>query len=306
VPEPLPAELAPAYDAAKAICRHHARSFYFASHFLPRPKRDHAYAVYGFCRLLDDAADLEPTPASVERFADLLDRVYAGDHAGATASMTDRDRLAIDAFAHTVRACSIPKQYFDDLAEGCRMDFTVTRYATWPQLEKYCYHVAGVVGLIMCRVFDLRDETALAQAVHMGNAMQLTNILRDVREDFDRARVYLPAEDLARFGLGETDLASRVVDERFRSLMKFEIARAKDLYAKAAVGLSKLPDDGSRLTACVMAVVYSGILGAIERQGYDVFRGRAHIGTTRKLLKVLAARKLKRWQPPAPLPNVFG
>lgn len=294
-----------AYAAARAICRHHARSFYFASHFLPRAKRDHAYAVYGFCRLLDDAADENPSAASVEAFVSLLDHVYddapATDHA-----FSARDRLALDAFAHTVRACAIPRRYFLDLADGCRMDFTVARYATWTDLERYCYHVAGVVGLIMCRVFDLRDDAALGQAVHMGNAMQLTNILRDVAEDFRRGRIYLPREDLDRFGIGEADLAAGTCDERFRSLMRFEIDRARGLYDLAARGLAKLPADGSRLTACVMAVVYSGILGAIERQGLDVFTGRASIGIGRKLLKLRAARRLSRWDGSGAVPDVFG
>ena len=113
----------------------------------------------------------------------------------------------------------LPKQYFLDLLAGCRMDLTVSRYQNWEELEKYCYRVAGVVGLIMSRVFNVRDEAALKNAVGMGNAMQLTNILRDVREDRDRGRIYLPLEDMVRFGYTEADLAAGIVNENLRGLM---------------------------------------------------------------------------------------
>lgn len=287
-----------AYLEARDICRHHAKSFYLASHFLPREKRYHAYAVYAFCRLLDDAADEQPSIESVARFEQLLDRIYSGTDPATEAG-------AMQAFARTVRDCDIPQQHFLDLARGCRMDFTITRYDTWPALEHYCYHVAGVVGLIMCRVFGLRDESALARAVQMGNAMQLTNILRDVREDHARGRVYLPREDLDRFGVSEADLGSPSSTDALKQLVRFEIVRARSLYHEASLGLSKLPDDGSRLTACVMAVVYAGILGAIERQSHDVLVARAHTNKLQKLARVLKARRLARWHEGQPMPDVW-
>ncbi len=184
-----------AFAAARAICGEHARTFYFASVFLPRPKREAAYAVYAFCRLLDDAAD---TGGDVSAY----DRALTAAYAGTPADVGDAQaRLALAAFADTVRRYDIPKRYFDDLAAGCRMDLTVNRYATWDALRVYCYHVAGVVGLVMCRIFGLADAAAERQAVVMGEAMQLTNILRDVGEDRGLGRIYLPAEDLARFGV---------------------------------------------------------------------------------------------------------
>lgn len=293
---PIPRQLLPAYEAARQICREHARSFYFASHFLPRPKRDHAYAVYAFCRLLDDAADEASSPEAVDRFVAALDAAYACSMSVPliAARQDGAAELALAAFAHTVRVCRIPKQHFLDLAAGCRMDFTVSRYATWPDLERYCYHVAGVVGLIMCHVFDLRDERAKAQAIAMGNAMQLTNILRDVREDLDRGRLYLPVEDLDRFRVTEADLQTRRLTPAIADLIAFEIARARSLYAEGALGLCRLPDDGSRLTACVMGVVYAGILDAIERQRLDVFAGRARLSTLQKIARLPAAVRLAR------------
>jgi phytoene synthase len=300
VPTPDP------FTAARAICRRHARSFYFSSFFLPREKRDAAYAVYAFCRLLDDATD-EATdgPASeatIERFRGILDDVYAGRVDESDDTETGQ---ALRAFAVTVNRYKIPRQYFEDVADGCRMDLTVTRYATWEELRVYCYRVAGVVGLIMCRVFGLTDKSAEAQAVLMGEAMQLTNILRDVGEDFARGRIYLPGEDLVRFGVTEPDLAAGLADDRFRALMAFEIERARQLYRDGAAGLTALPDDGSRFTAAAMGVIYSGILRAIERQSYDVFHKRARLSMPQKLLRLMPARRLARRRADQPVPDVF-
>ena len=287
------------FAAAREICRRHARTFYFASVFLPRPKRDAAYAVYAFCRLLDDAAD---TGGDLSAY----DRALAAAYAGEAADVGDpQARLALAAFAETVRRYDVPRRYFDDLAAGCRMDLTVTRYPTWDALRVYCYHVAGVVGLVLCRIFGLADPAAERQAVVMGEAMQLTNILRDVGEDRGLGRVYLPAEDLARFGYTEAELMAGVVNDPFRQLMRFEVDRARGLYRDGAAGLAALADDGSRFTAAAMGVIYSGILGAIERQRYDVFARRARLSTPQKLLRLPAARRVARRSVEEPVPDVF-
>lgn len=285
----------PADDAAaKAICRRHAKSFYFASHFLPQEKRRHAYAVYAFCRLLDDGVDEASDAAAQERalvrYAGLLDDAYAA----APPTGDSEEAAALRAFSRTVHACGIPKLHFEELAEGCRMDLTISRYADWPALELYCYRVAGVVGLIMCYVFGLTDTAAHRQAIAMGNAMQLTNILRDVADDDRRGRIYLPQSDLARFGVSESDLAAGRPTAAFVEMMRFEIARARSLYAEGAAGLSALPGDGSRQTAAVMATVYGGILGAIERNGYDVFTTRAHLTTWQKIKRLPLALRVAR------------
>ena len=284
----------PDFAAARDICRRHAKSFYFASHFLPKQKRLHAYAVYAFCRLLDDAVDEAADNASrVKRlceFDDLLDSLYGGH---VPDEPTEQDR-ALRAFAVTIQRCRIPKKLFQELAEGCRMDLTVTQYADWPALKIYCYHVAGVVGVIMCHVFDLHDPAAHALAIEMGNAMQLTNILRDVGEDLAMGRVYLPQDDLARFGVTPAMLAAGEVNDAFVQLMQFEIARARDLYAAGARGLHLIPNDGSRFTAGVMSSVYSGILDAIEAQRYDVFTKRARLNGLQKLKRLTRAWRLTR------------
>ncbi len=289
-----------AFAAARDICRRHARSFYFASIFLPAARRRAAYAVYAFCRMMDDAID-EPDAATapaaqnatpipvadrLREFRERLDEIYCDRlHLPAIAVRTEQQH-ALRAFAFTVRQYGLPKQYFVDLAEGCAMDLSIHRYKTWPQLQDYCYHVAGVVGLMMCAIFGTAPAEANRPAIALGNAMQLTNILRDVKEDFARGRIYLPGEDMVRFGYTETDLQNGVVNEAFRELMRFEIDRARAMYKEGVEGLKSLANDGSRLTTAVMAAVYGGILDQIERQGYDVFSRRAAVPLVRKLSRL--------------------
>ena len=299
------------FDAARDICRRHARSFYFASFFLRNPaKRSAAYAVYGFCRLIDDAIDLPDDSGSTVQqrlalFRGRIDAIYDGMLNLPPVDQRDETQHALHAFSYTVHRFGIPRDYFLELAEGCAMDLTIQRYDDWPQLEQYCYRVAGVVGLIMSRVFDLQNPAAQSQAVLMGNAMQLTNILRDIGEDHARGRIYLPREDLDRFGCTEADIASGVVNEPFVHLMRFEIERARSMYRQGAEGLIHLPPDGSRQTACAMAVIYSGILRAIERQRYDVYSRRAHLTTLQKVMRLRPALKLSRRKAGQPLPDCF-
>lgn len=296
------------FDAARAICRRHARSFYFSSFLLPRHKREAAYAVYAFCRLLDDAVDAAATAEAAEgriaRFEQALAEAYDGGGAGGGQDEASR---ALRAFARTVHEYAIPRAYFLDLAEGCRMDLTVARYATWAELERYCYHVAGVVGLIMSCVFGpIEDDDTRRRAVTMGNALQLTNILRDVGEDLSlRGRIYLPQEDLRRFGVAEADLSDARVTPAIVELLRFEVARTRAMYRDGAEGLCRLADDGSRTTASAMAVIYAGILRAIERNGYDVFTRRAHLGMAGKLARLPAARRLARRRAGEAVPDVF-
>ena len=185
------------------------------------------------------------------------------------------------------------------------MDLTVSRYATWSSLERYCYHSAGVLGPVMSCVFGVTHSGAAGQAIKMGTAMRLTGILRDLKQDFERGRVYLPLEDLAAFRYSERDLAAGVVNENFRELMRFETARARRLYREGAEGLCWVAGDGSRLTASTMVMVHSGILDAIERQGYDVFGRRAALTTGQKLRRLPMAWRVARRRPEAQLPPIF-
>ena len=276
--------VAPALAACREATRAHATSFFFASRLLPDSKKSAAYALYAFCRWVDDSIDeAENSPGGVNVAPDApalraaLDAMLAGRSPEPFAP----------AFAAAGREYGLTRELCWDLIEGCARDRLPLRLADLADLELYCYHVASVVGLLMSRIFGLRDPVGLPRAVAMGLAMQLTNILRDVREDLARGRIYLPAEDLARFHISEDQLQSGRVDQNWIALMRFEIARARAWYAEAELGLPLLDNDGSRLTATVMGRLYAGILGAIERRRYDVFSTRCYVPTWRKSLILL-------------------
>jgi 15-cis-phytoene synthase len=270
--------LARSHRHCRAATRRHAKSFYFASHALPPARRAAAYAVYAFCRHADDLLDERDVVSSAGQQAyeaelnALLGRLYAGTESAAPFAA---------AFHDTVTRYAVPPQPFRDLVHGVCLDEQPLRLGTWAELRHYCYHVASVVGLVMCPILGLRDPAAAAQAVDLGIAMQLTNILRDIREDLARGRLYLPAEELARFGVAELE-AGRVTPG-FVALMRFQIARARDFYRRSEAGIPALADDGSQLTVWLMRTIYAGILGEIERQRYDVFGRRAAVSTARKL-----------------------
>lgn len=277
------AELDASRRWCRASARHHAKSFYFASAALPRAKKDAAYAVYAFCRhaddVIDEAADSEGAGA-IRALGDTFDAVVAG---------SDRTLPFAAAFSDAVRRYDIPREPFFELLEGVLRDRGPVRIADWEELRDYCWHVASTVGLIMARIFGVRDGEPLERAVDLGIAMQLTNILRDIVEDFARDRIYLPADEMARHGITTAHLAERRVDAAFVDFMKFQIARARACYARSESGIRALDDDGSQLTVWLMRHVYSGILGRIERAGYDVFSRRASTSTPGKLALALRA-----------------
>jgi phytoene synthase len=191
------------------------------------------------------------------------------------------------AYADTVRTCGIDPGTITAFMESMKMDTRVFRYPTYANLEVYTYGSAAVVGLMMCKVVGVAEGKADAHAEALGVAMQLSNFLRDVGEDWRRGRVYLPLEDLARFGYTERDLASGVVDERFARLMRFEIDRARQLYEVADEGMGYIPK-GRRLPVVVARELYAAILDRIEAQRYDIFSRRAQVSRPAKLL--VAAR----------------
>jgi 15-cis-phytoene synthase len=268
------------FEQCRAYTRHHAKTFYFSSVLLPPDKRAAAYAVYAFCRCADDLIDastesgLDALQANIRSLTDALDAAYDPGYA---------ETHPRSAFAQTVRRYAIPKRYFDELIRGVSMDMTMFRYETFEQLERYCYGVASVVGLIMTEVFGYRDQAALTYAADLGTAMQLTNILRDIRTDLDLSRIYLPQEDLRRFNYSEDDLQAHTINREFIELMRFEIARARSFYASSARGIPYLTDDGSKMTVIAMSKIYSSILDQIERYNYDIFSERRYVSTARKL-----------------------
>lgn len=268
-------EIEQCYQRAAAATAVGSKSFYFATRFFPPHLARAAHAVYWFCRHTDDLVDEAPSVA-----------------AGAVA-LAEWERALNDAwesgwspqpilriFVETARRFEIPREYPLELIEGMRMDLRGTAYPDFESLRVFCYRVASVVGLMMCHVIGFRDP-APTHAIDLGIALQLTNILRDVGEDLRRGRVYLPAEDLARFVYDVTDLRTATIDDRFRALMQFQIARAEEYYRRAEPGIALLHTDG-QFAVRVAADVYRGILREIEQNGYDVFGRRAVVPSSRK------------------------
>jgi phytoene synthase len=269
------AALDPLYaEAARATARH-SKSFYFATRFFPADMARAARSVYWFCRytddLVDEAPSLEQGRADWAEWARLVE-----------AMLQERPvrHPVLTLFGETVRRYEIPAGYPLELIEGMRMDLEHTRYKNFAQLRLFCYRVASVVGLMMMHVIGFR-EPAGRHAIDLGIAMQLTNILRDVGEDLARGRVYLPAEEMERFGYREEDLRRRVRNDPFRALMRFQIERARDYYARAEPGLALL-DPRGRFAVKMAARVYREILRRIEALDYDIFGRRAVVPTRTK------------------------
>lgn len=269
-------ELEHGYAHAENVTRLHSNSFYLASELLPHAKRRAARVLYAFCRSTDDIVDESRTDAAAQ---------LARWRARALAPHPAADDMLLQAW-HDVRVRHrIPMTYVRHLLDGIALDLTQTRYETFDDLARYCYGVASTVGLMAMHIIGFKDRSALPYAVKLGVALQLTNILRDVGEDFSQGRIYLPQEDLRHFGYGENELARGVIDARFRGLMDFEIARARRLYAEAGDGIRLLSQDG-RLAIAAAADLYRGILGKIEQNGYDVFGQRAHLSAAEKLVRL--------------------
>jgi len=264
------------YDDCKAYTRLHAKSFYFSSFLLPKEKRNAAYAVYTFCRYTDNLVDHShkiPDSEIVHRFDSVynfLNDVYSGKNKDC-------------AFYDSVRKFKIPKHYFTELIEGVMMDITKNRYENFMELDTYCYKVASVVGLMMSSIFGYSSKSAMPYAVYLGKAMQLTNILRDIYEDYMMDRIYLPADELKCFEYTGDDIKNKVMDTRFFDMMKFNISRNRAFYELGSHGISYLTNDGSRTTVVLMYKIYSGILSEIEKYNYDVYSSRRFVSTMGKL-----------------------
>lgn len=275
------------YAECWEILRVHGKTFHLMARLLGPARGGDVAALYGFARVADDLVDVPPAGAGPSEIRARLGGML-GELRRAVAGEPVSPRFA--ALGETVRRHRIPMQPFDDLVLGLLMDLDGARYRTFAELALYCYRVAGTVGLMITPVAGYRPGTAaLEHAKTLGTAMQLTNILRDVGEDLALGRVYLPDEDLARFGLSRADLDARRVDARFRALMEHEIARARRLYRDGARLVPLLADRRAR-TAFQFAVdAYSGILEKIRANGHDVFAARAHLSLGEKLAVVPAA-----------------
>jgi len=269
------------YAECRTLNKRHGTTYYWSTYALPAVKRHHVHALYGFCRQADDIVDdLGDTPVDVRAKAlgDFGDRLSADLEAG------DSDDLVLKAVVHTVRAFRIPADCFDRFLRSMTMDLTVASYATWEDLRGYMDGSAAVIGEMMLPILEPTSPAARPHAPDLGDAFQLTNFLRDVAEDLDRERVYLPQEDVHRFG-AQGALAERRVTPGFVDLMRFEVERCRALYASADRGVAMLPPASAR---CVGAArdLYSRILDPIEAVGYDVFSSRVRVPTWQKAATV--------------------
>jgi phytoene synthase len=260
-----------AWSLCAAIARSHGRSFFLASHCLPPDRRRAIHATYAYCRIADDIADLSADATSAALALDVWGRQLAAP----------THPVAV-AFAAARAQYGVPVAPARDLITGVRMDLGLCRFATWDELRRYCYHVAGTVGLMVAPILGCQDEAALPHAVDLGIAMQLTNILRDVGEDARRRRLYLPLDELAAFGCDPEAILGGRPNGRFRELLAFQVARARDLYVQARRGIPALSPAG-RLTTLAASEFYATILTAIEEREYDVFGARAYVPNGRKL-----------------------
>ena len=266
-------------------------SFYYSFLVLPPQKRRAVVAVWDFCRAVDDAVD-EAVPARAGR---VTRSRPAGADQNDEARLLAADPLAVwraeldacyfgpgprttqgKALLPHICAFDLPRAPFAELIDGVAMDLAHTRYPTFEALAEYCHRVASTVGLICIEIFGYRDPATRAYAVNLGMALQLTNIIRDVAADLRQGRVYLPLEDLVRFGVTEEALRTGQVTEPVRELLRFECARARDYYLRAAADLPAV-DAGSLVAAEIMGGIYFEILRRIERAGYDVFRRRIRV-----------------------------
>ena len=280
-----PVTLDESYELCRQFNKRHGTTYYWSTKVLPKVKRHHVHALYAFARYADDIVDEIPSqggrdvPTEVRAAAlvDFGDRFFADLRAGRS------DDPVLKAVVHTVRAFDIDTEAFHRFLRSMTMDLTIESYDTWDDLLVYMDGSAAVIGEMMLPILEPTDyDAALPHARDLGNAFQLTNFLRDIDEDLDRGRQYVPLEDTRRF---EVDLTERTVTPEFVELMHFEIARCCDRYASAEIGIAMLPDRSAKCVGAAHAL-YGRILDKIEAQDYDVFTSRASVSTTEKAAMV--------------------
>jgi len=256
------------YEYCRRVARRRAKNFYYSFVLLSRPQRNAMCAIYAFMRYCDDLSD-EPgaTRAAIDRWRAEMEEALAGRFSS---------HPVWPAFYHTVRRFGIPPQYFREMIDGVLSDLEPRRFETFEQLYRYCYQVASVVGLTIIHIFGFDTRSALPLAEKCGVAFQLTNILRDIREDAERGRIYLPAEDLRRFGVSEEDLCAGRRGEPFLRLMAFESERARAYYNDSRP-LLDLIHPRSRASLWALIAIYSRLLERIEQGNFDVFRHRVRL-----------------------------
>ncbi|WP_019507491.1 15-cis-phytoene synthase CrtB [Pleurocapsa sp. PCC 7319] len=281
-----------AYELCRQITAEYAKTFYLGTLLMPKEKSKAIWAIYAWCRLTDELVDgakaIYTTEETLVKWEQQLESVFAGY------PIDDTDVALVD----TIQRYPMGIKPFRDMIAGQQMDLERNRYQTFEELKLYCYRVAGTVGLMSNAVLGIGTDSngvpwqkdkpiyvPTEEAIALGIAMQLTNILRDVGEDLQRDRIYLPLDDLHAFDYTEADLLARVIDDRWKAVMKFQIKRAREYYKQAEAGIRYLIPD-SRLPVWASLMLYQGILNEIEANNYDVFNKRAYVAKHKKTLSL--------------------
>ena len=286
--------LAQSYEECKRLNSLHGKTYYLATLLLPKNKRPYVHALYGFARYADEIVDDLASTLSPEEKADVLRTWSSGVLADLKAG-TSTDHIG-RALVDTAKKFDIPHQHFVDFLHSMEMDLTVTEYRTYDDLLEYVYGSAAVIGLEMVPILGYSNEAAFDAAKKLGIAFQLANFIRDVAEDLDRGRVYLPLDELATFGVDRDMLERRVLTPQIIEALKFQIARVRSLQREADAGIGYL-DKESRPCIRAASELYCGIVDEVEAIGYDIFNKRAKTSTARRArvaglayIQALAAR----------------
>lgn len=276
-------ELQPSFHYARALTARFARSFYFSSRFLPVERRWATYALYGFCRYADNLIDLQRERSRDELLAELT---HLETEVKVAYRTGESEHPLIKSFIYVALKYGIPERYPIELIRGVEMDAEFNGYTTFDELYLFAYRVAGVVGLMMTCILGYSDDAAFPYAEKLGIAMQLTNILRDVQEDKDMGRIYIPDEELRRFGVTSEEILQERMTPQLRELMKFQLERAHSYYIQAEPGIAMLRGD-SRFGIYTASRIYQAILYKIEAADYNPFLGRVFVPNSRKLAVLL-------------------
>jgi len=283
-------ELQASYAECKRLNALHGKTYYLATLLLPKSKRQYVHALYGFARYADEIVDDLESELSLQEKADALD-VWGKKILNDLKAGTSNDAIG-RALIDTVSKFKIPHEYFEAFLHSMTMDLTVQEYETYDDLLEYVYGSAAVIGLEMVPVLGYSDLAAFESAKKLGIAFQLANFIRDVGEDLDRGRIYIPIQELAQFGVSREMLEARILTPQIIQALKFQISRVRQLQLEAAPGIQLL-DPASRPCIEAASTLYCGIVDEVEKIGYDIFNRRAKTSTARRL-RVASAAFLKR------------
>ncbi len=265
-----------AYMRCAEITKINSKTFFLASSLLPFQKREAARALYAFCRVTDDLVDCGNH--------DLMSALELWKNQNHNSHEEQKDEVTL-AWADTRKRFNIPKYYGEQLIQGVAQDLSKTRYENFDELTQYCYGVASTVGLMSMFIIGFENDKAFPYAIRLGVALQLTNILRDIGEDWQRGRLYLPKDELEKFGITEDDISNGVVNNKWRDFMCYQINRNRRLYVESLPGITLLNKDG-RFAISAAAELYQEILKEIEKNDFDVFSKRAFVKNSKKILNL--------------------